>query len=359
MKKLIRPNIEKIKPYIPGKPIDEVARELGLKTIYKMASNENALGASPKAILAMKENLDKVFYYPDGSAYSLKKKLSEKLGFSTDHFILGNGSNDVIEIIAKAFLCPDDEIILSDQAFVVYKLVAALMDVKTTFVALKNYTHDLKAMADKVTSRTKLIVICNPNNPTGTMNDKHEFAEFMKSIPESVMVVVDEAYYEYVTREDYPDSLDYLKAGRNIIVLRTFSKIYGLAGLRIGYGISKPEFILEMNKIRQPFNVNSLAQVAAIAALDDDEHIRRSRENNINGLLYLTEELTKLGFDYVPSSANFILIDVKTSSKDVFNMLMKKGIIVRPMEEYGFPHHIRVTVGRLEENQRFIEAIKN
>jgi histidinol-phosphate aminotransferase len=356
--KLIRKNVLDIEPYIPGKPIKEVIRELGIEDISKLASNENPLGASPKALEAVGSNINNIHLYPDGSCFELKNKLAEKTGLSEDYFVFGNGSNDIITLIAKAFLHGDDEVIIAEQSFIIYSIMAKLMNVKAVFVPLKDYTHDLEAMYNKITSNTKLIVICNPNNPTGTMVAKKEFNDFMDKLPEDIIVVMDEAYYEYIDVDNFPESLSYVRQNRNIIVLRTFSKIYGLAGLRIGYGIATPEIIINLNKVRQPFNVNYLAQIAALAALEDEEFVEKSKKLNIDGMRYLEKEFNKLGLFYVESVGNFILVRVEKESNEIFQKLMKLGVIIRPMHGYNLPEFIRVTIGLKKENEKFIKALK-
>ncbi|MBM4129075.1 MAG: aminotransferase class I/II-fold pyridoxal phosphate-dependent enzyme, partial [Nitrospira sp.] len=283
---MIKPpeHISSIKPYVPGKPIEELERELGIKDSIKLASNENPIGPSPLALRALREtlmgqNLSSSFNrYPDGSGYYLKKALSEKLSVSDEEIILGNGSNELIDIAVKTFVQPGDEGVMAYPSFVVYPMSVQAMGGKSVLVPLKHYTHDLDAMADAVTPRTKMLFIANPNNPTGTMNKRNEFERLMKRLPDGILVVMDEAYYEYVEDPEYADSMRHFREGRDILILRTFSKIYGLAGLRIGYGIAKKEIVTEMNKIRPPFNTNSLAQIAALHALKDDEHVRYSRE---------------------------------------------------------------------------------
>jgi len=359
-RKLAKDGVISISPYEPGKPIEEVSRELGIPEadIIKMASNENPLGASPLGIQAIKDCAENVFLYPDGDCYYLKRDLAEILGVKPENLLMGNGSNDVLQIIADTFIKPEDEVIYSRHAFVVYTLVTKIADAKAVVTEMKDYTHDLSAMADAITDMTKVIFIANPNNPTGTMVTAEEVEKFMDRVPEDVIVVFDEAYYEYVTRDDYPQTLKYVHDGRNVIVCRTFSKIYGLAGLRVGYGIAKSDLVEVMNKVRQPFNVSMVAQLAARASLKDKDHVERSIKVNTEGKQYLYNELEKIGIDYVPSEANFILIHLDRPGPQVMKELLKYGVIVRPLVGYELPNSIRVTIGTREQNERFITCLK-
>jgi len=350
--------IESITPYQGGKPIEEVERELGITNIIKLASNENPLGPASLAVEAIKESASKVHLYPDGNGYYLKNDLAAHLKVKPENLILGNGSNEVLQVIGETFVEPGDEIVYAEQAFVVYMLVSKVCQAKAVTSPLKDYTHDLEAMADCITDKTKVIFIANPNNPTGTMVTASQVEKFMKLVPDDVLVAFDEAYYEYVERGDVPQTLKYVHDGRNVIVLRTFSKIYGLAGLRIGYGIANEKIIEIMNRVRQPFNANLIAQAAARASLKDEEHVTRSRRVNNEGKVYLYGKLEKIGLDYVPSEANFVLVHLGRQGKEVADELLKLGVIVRPVAGYDFPNSIRVTVGTPEENRRFIEALK-
>ncbi|MDD5455107.1 MAG: histidinol-phosphate transaminase [Candidatus Ratteibacteria bacterium] len=354
---LIRPNIANILPYPPGKPIEDVKRELGVKEVIKMASNENALGPSPKAVKAMKDALAGVNLYPDGNSYYLKQKLAEKLGVAMEEIIVGNGTDEVIRIITETFLNPGEEVVVAWPGFVIYSIATNVMSGSLKRTPLKNYTHDLEAMLNAVTDKTKLVFIANPNNPTGTMVDKDEVEMFMKKIPEDIIVVFDEAYYEYANG-NFPQTIRYAKEGKNTIVLRTFSKIYGLAGLRVGYGIAQKEMVTEMNRIRQPFNVNRVAQSAAIAALDDKEHVEKSIVMNEEGKKYLYKEFDAMGLEYVRTSANFILVDIKRSGKEIYEKLLKEGVIVRPVDNYDLPNFLRVTICKPSENKKFIGSLK-
>lgn len=358
MKKLVEKNIEELIPYQPGKPIEELERELGIYGIIKLASNENPVGPSRKAIEGIVNELNKLNRYPDGSCYYLKRKLASKLGLKEENIIFGNGSNEIIELIVRTFMRKDDHVIMADPSFVVYKLIVKAANGIPIPVPLKEFHIDLNGIVNALTDKTRIIFLANPNNPTGTIFKRQEFEKFLSMIPEDIIIVVDEAYVEYVSDPDFPDSLKYHNGKRNLITLRTFSKIYGLAGLRIGYGISRAEIIEYMNRVRQPFNVNSLAQVAALHALDDDEHVSISQKVNMEGLKYLYAELDKMGLEYVRTQANFFLINIKEDAHRIFKMLQKEGIIVRPMGGFGLKEFIRVTVGLPEENEKFIKALK-
>ncbi|NOX20546.1 MAG: histidinol-phosphate transaminase [Nitrospirae bacterium] len=355
---MIKPpeNIRSIKPYIPGKPVEELERELGIKEAIKLASNENPLGPSPLAVEEIQKHLIKINRYPDGSGYYLKKALSSHLGVSEESLILGNGSNELIDIAVKTYMTADDEAVMAWPSFVVYPLAVQMIGAKSIKVPLtEDLRHNLKEMAKAITDRTKIVFVANPNNPTGTINYADEFDAFMKDVPEDVLVVVDEAYYEYVTDNRYPDTLEYLKAGRNLLILRTFSKAYGLAGLRIGYGISREDIIIEMNKIREPFNTNSLAQVAALKALEDKEHLKRSIEINEKGKHYLYKAFDELGLEYVPTETNFIFVKLKgITSQELYGRLLKKGVIIRPIGEDS----VRITIGLEEENRVLVQQLK-
>ncbi len=347
----------RIRPYVPGKPIEEVEREVGRPAI-KLASNENPLGPSPKALEAIRKFLDRVHLYPDGQGYYLRKKLVEIHGLEINQIILGAGSTDLIELVAKTFLTAGDEAITSESAFIIYRLAAEEMGAGLILIPMRNATFDLAAIAHAVTQRTKVIYLGNPNNPTGTMFTAEELDRFLEAIPARVLVVLDEAYHDYVQRPDYSHSLDSVRAGKNILVLRTFSKVHGLAGLRLGYGMGHAELIECLNRIRSPFNASSVAQVAGLAALDDTQHVARSVESNLRGMKFLTEELTLAGVRYTPSVANFLLIDTGRDCEEDFVRLLHEGVIVRPMKLYGFPTSLRVTVGTHNENEQFLEALR-
>ncbi len=357
---LIKPNsfVGDLIPYIPGKPVEELEREIGIRDAVKIASNENPLGPSPLAVEAVKEAVSSLNRYPDGDAFYLKEKLSSKLGISPETLIFGNGSNDVIDIAARTFMKPGDEAIFGEYAFIVYPIVTQAVGAKAVISPMPDYTHDLRDMYSRITEKTKIIFIANPNNPTGTMVKRGEFEWFLDKVPEDILVLMDEAYFEYVDDQDYPNSLEYQNTGKSILTVRTFSKIYGLAGLRLGYGIASKEIISNMQRVRQPFNSNSLSQVGAIAALDDKEHIEKTKEVNSEGLTYVTRELKKLDITYAPSYTNFVLIDIGDDPMPVYNSLLREGVIVRPVMGYGLKTHLRVTIGTAEENDKFISGIK-
>lgn len=349
-------HIKSIKPYVPGKPIEELERELGITGSIKLASNENPVGPSPLALKALRKGMNDLNRYPDGSCHYLRQALSEKLQVQPEEILFGNGSNELIELAVRTFMNPGEEAVMAHPSFVVYSTIVQAVQGKNIIVPLKDQRHDLDEMASRITDRTKIVFIANPNNPTGTINTKAEMDTFMQRVPEGVLVVVDEAYYEYVASEDYADSVKYFREGKALLILRTFSKIYGLAGLRIGYGIARTEINTEMNKIRQPFNINSLAQKAATAALGDDKHLLKTRKINEKGKKFLYKNLRALKIDYVPTEANFIYIPLNDASAfDLYNKLLSQGIIIRPMG----PNAVRITIGLPEENRRLIEALKS
>ena len=345
-------------PYPPGKPIEELERELGISGSIKLASNENPIGPSAKAIEAVRKELAGLNRYPDGSNFYLKRRLSERLNVNEDMIFTGNGSNEVIELLMRTFLKPGDSVVMGSPSFAVYPLVTQAAGCEAIQVPLKaDLTYDIERMASAITDTTRIVFIANPNNPTGTMLGTGEFKAFMDTVPEGVIICMDEAYFEYVTSGDYPDSLSYVREGRPVVVMRTFSKIYGLAGLRAGYGVGPADIIDYMNRVRQPFNMNTLAQAAALAALDDTEHIEKSLENNRDGLKYLSGEFSAMGLECVPTEANFFLVKVGDGGK-VYDGLLKRGVIVRPMAGYGLGEYIRVTVGLPAENRRLIDTFK-
>jgi histidinol-phosphate aminotransferase len=354
---ILPPWSSRIRPYPAGKPIEEVEREMG-RTAIKLASNENPLGPSPKAQEALRNFLGRLHFYPDGAGYYLRRRLSEVHGLDMDQIILGAGSTDLIELVGKTFLNGGDEAITSESAFYMYRLAIEDMGAALVQTPMRDMTFDLAAIAHAVTQRTKLVYLANPNNPTGTIFTAAELDRLLDAIPPRVLVVLDEAYYEYVQRPDYSHSVDYVRAGRNILVLRTFSKVHGLAGIRLGYGMGHRELIECLNRIRSPFNASSPAQVAGLAALDDHEHVARSVKMNHQEMKFLTEELTLLGVRYTPSLGNFLLIDTGRDCEEDFIRLLHEGVIVRPMKLYGFPTSLRVTVGTHEENELFLEALQ-
>ncbi len=358
IQKQARPEIFNLKPYTPGKPIEEVKRELGLDDIIKMASNENPLGPSPLALEALKESLHTIHFYPDANCFYLKEKLVYFLGVQYNQLLVGNGSDELLKLLVETFINRGDEVIFASPSFSEYEFTATIMGAKCINVPLWEFKHDLSSMADAITDKTKIIYLCNPNNPTGTAVSRAELDEFMARVPEDVIVLFDEAYFEYVECPDFPNGLDYLAQGRNVIVSRTFSKIYGLAGLRIGYMVTTPEIVAAVERVTEPFNVNLLAQIAALAALDDNDHVKASQELNSAGKVYLYNEFEKMGLKYVPTEANYIFVDTGKDCQEVFKSLMAKGVIVRTGDIFGYPSYIRVTVGNQVQNQRFMSTLR-
>jgi histidinol-phosphate aminotransferase len=359
LKLSINPDLKHLPTYQPGRPIEEVARELGLDAdaIIKLASNENPLGPSPAALRAMRDVTEHLHLYPDGNAFYLKQKLAEKLGLKPANLILGNGSNEVIEFVGHACMAPNTDVVVSQYCFAIYPIVTKLFGANLITVPAKKYGHDLPAMLKAITPLTRVVFVANPNNPTGTLVSVAELQLFIKDVPPEVLIVLDEAYFEFT--DDPTDFIPDVRQGRklNVLLLRTFSKIFGLAGLRIGYGIGNPDLIANFEKVRQPFNINAIAQAGALAALDDVEHIRRTRENNAAGLKFYEKAFGKLGLKFIPSVANFILVRVEEGAR-VFDEMQKLGVIVRPMDGYQLPEWIRISIGTPEENERCVEALK-
>lgn len=349
--------VRQLSPYQPGKPIEELQRELGVNHIIKLASNENPLGAGHRAKQAALHACESLQLYPDGSGYRLKHALAERLAVSVDQLTLGNGSNDLLDLLARAFLAPGDEAVYSQHGFAIYRLATLACSAVPVEVPAHFYGHDLEAMAEAITPRTKLVFVANPNNPTGTWFHQSVLEAFLAKVPQDVIVVLDEAYFEYVEEAHYPNGLDYLSQHPNLIVLRTFSKVHGLAALRIGYGISHPQLAAVLNRVRAPFNCNSVALAAAEAALDDDDHVEDSKSLNAAGLAQLAEGCESLGLNFIPSVANFLAIDCGTDAADVYHSLLQEGVIVRPIGGYGLPQHLRVTAGLAKENERFLAAL--
>lgn len=356
--KLANLGVQGLMPYQPGKPIEELERELGLTDIVKLASNENPLGLSDKAKRAIIDATAEGSRYPDGGAVSLKKKLSAKLAVKPAQITLGNGSNDVLELIARAFANADSEIIFSQYSFAIYALATQAIGATAVVVPAVNWGHDLVSMAAAVTDKTRIIFLANPNNPTGTWFSKDELTSFMAAVPSSVIVVLDEAYIEYCDDSTFPDGVELLNDYPNLIVTRTFSKAYGLASLRVGYSLSNPEVADLLNRIRQPFNVNSFALAAAEAVLDDAEYLQRSIEVNRVGMQQLSKGLEDLGYQVIPSAGNFITFDMAQDAGPVFQALLTEGVIVRPVANYQMPQHLRVSVGLEKENIRFLNALE-
>lgn len=359
MKSPIRPQVLTMQPYSPGKPIDEVKRELGLERVVKLASNENPLGPSPKAVEAAKKAAEQMHIYPDAAAYNLREALSARFDMPMDQVIFGNGSDELIHYLGLIALDgPDTELVMGDPSFVRYEASAHISEAQLTKVPMdSDWRHDVKAMAARFSDKTRLVYIANPNNPTGTLVTAEEVDWLLGQMPEGALLVLDEAYYEFAADlPDYPDSLALIRAGKPVVSLRTFSKAYGLAGIRIGYGFASPEIVDAINRIREPFNANSLAQAAAIAALDDAEHMNRTVMTNRDGIRRITQKVEEMGFSVVPSWANFICIDLGQPAKPVFEALLKQGVIVRSGHVLGMPNHLRVSIGTEEEVDVFLKA---
>ena len=354
---LAAPGVRGLVPYQPGKPIEELEREYGVTNAIKLASNENPLGPSPLALACVREAMADLARYPDGGGFALRQAISDRLGVERDAITLGNGSNDVLELVARAFITPQDEVLYSEYAFAVYPLVTQALGARAVVTPACDFGHDLTAMAAAITPRTRLVFIANPNNPTGTWLTRAALETFVRGLPPQVIVVIDEAYAEYVTDPDYPNALQWLDQCPNLVVTRTFSKAYGLAGLRVGYAVSHPALANFLNRVRQPFNVNSLALVAATAALRDEEHLARARTLNAEGMATLTAGIAALGLRYIPSVGNFLAVDMGQPAGPIYEALLHQGVIVRPLGNYGLPHHLRVTIGLPVENERFLDAL--
>lgn len=351
--------VNSLSPYIPGKPISEVQRELGIQNVIKLASNENPLGSSPLATEAVQNWAKNMAIYPDGNNTELKKTLSEKLGVDPEQLLFGSGTDQILEIIAQTYINPGDNSIMGYPSFPRYETVIKVMDGETIGLPLtKDYRIDLKGFLERINNRTKIIWLCNPNNPTGTIITKKEQREFLEKVPNDVLIVLDEAYYEYALGCDYPNSIKLLDEFDNLLILRTFSKAYGLAGLRIGYAISNKDVISCINRVRGPFNTNAAAQVAAIAALGDQNFIKNSIENNNEGKKYLYSAFADMGLEYIPTHANFLMVKTNIPSNKVFKSLLKKGVIIRTGDIFGMDDWIRVTIGSIKENKIFIKALK-
>lgn len=354
---LANPQLRDFAVYEPGKPIEETARELSVdpRTIVKLASNENPLGPSPKAIQAIRAAAENAHLYPDGGGFYLCRAIAAKLGLAPEHIILGNGSNEVIEFLGHAFLDLHDDVITSEHAFIVYKLIATSFGARTIETPTADFQQDLDAMLDAITPKTRLIFIPNPNNPTGTLLSQRKIDSFMARLPENIIAVFDEAYFEFL--DDPPETLAFVRQGRNIVLLRTFSKIHGLAGLRIGYGVAPPDLIEVLQKTRQPFNVNSIAQAGALAALNDDAHERETRHVIDEGRAYLQEQFTEMKLRFVPGVANFVMVNVGDGPA-LFEKLLARNVIVRPLNGYNLPEWVRISVGTMEQNKKCIGALK-
>ena len=358
MTRLIHPGIEDLVPYPPGKPIEELERELGIQGSIKLASNENPLGPSPMAVAAIREKLGLLHRYPDGSGYYLKSKLSETFSLPLERILLGNGSNELLELIVRTFLEPGDEAVQPFPTFLVYEKIVKGAGGTMVYVPLTDFGLDLHAMRKAITPRTKILFVNNPNNPTGTILHTRAVRDFIKTIPENVIVVMDEAYREFVTDPDFADGIQFLDAHPGIIILRTFSKLYGLAGLRIGYGFASEKLADYVNRVRQPFNANALAQAGATAALDDRTFVDQTLKTVREGLHYLQQELARMNLSFLPTQTNFFLIKVPSGGRDIYEKLLRQGVIVRAMDSYNLPEYIRINVGLPEENERFIRTLQ-
>lgn len=359
MKLTVPDYILALTPYVPGKPLEELEREYGIDNSIKLASNENPLGPSPMAVEAIKMELEALHRYPDGGGHALTRKLADKLNVPFENIVLGNGSDDIIGMLTRVFLKPGDEAIIPKPSFLMYDIMVNSSGATPIHVPLKSLSLDLQGIADKITNKTRLIFICNPNNPTGTIVSKKDFNKFFADVPDNVLVVMDEAYIEFVRSPDSVQAVEYINNNKNIIGLRTFSKAYGLAGLRIGYGVMSKEIAGLLNRVRQPFNVNRLAQAGALAALGDEQFLSKTIKLVHQGIDYLSESLKKMKIKAFPTQANFILIDVGCDADEVFEKMLRLGVIVRSMKSYGYPEYIRINAGLIEENARFIEALKN
>ena len=349
--------VQRLIPYKPGKPIEELERELGLTEIVKLASNENSLGPSKKSMVAIQDALPTLALYPDGSGFELKKALAKKYELDVSQITLGNGSNEILELVARAFLMPEYEAVFSQHAFAVYPIVTQALGAKAVVVPAINYGHDLHAMLQAVTEKTRVVFIANPNNPTGTLLSQMSLEAFIGALPDTCICVLDEAYFEFVSATESINSIDWLKKSPNLLITRTFSKAYGLAGLRIGYGLSSPQFADILNRVRQPFNNNTLALVAAEAALADDDHLQKTIALNVQGMQQLTEGFLKLGLEWIPSAGNFVLLNLKQAGQPIYEALLHKGVIVRPVGNYELPNHLRISIGTAIGNAQFLKAL--
>lgn len=356
--KLASPGIRELQPYQPGKPVEELERELGLSNAIKLASNENPLGPSPRVKASIEAAMADIARYPDGSAFHLKNSLGDFLGVSTDRLTIGNGSNDVLELLARVYLNTGNESIVSQHSFVVYPLVTRAIGATLTVIPARNFAQDLDATLAAVSDKTRMVFIANPNNPTGSWVTRSDLVAFLDNVREDVLVMLDEAYFEYVDEPEYPDGMTLIDRYPNLIVTRTFSKAYGLAGLRVGYAVSHPDIADLMNRIRQPFNVNAMSLAAALVALEDQDHVKKSVQLNRQGLDYLTRTCDEMNLGYIPSVANFLTIDLGRDVMPIYEALLRQGVIVRPVGVYELPNHLRVTVGTPEENERFVEALR-
>lgn len=355
---LLRKGVEEVKPYIPGKPPQEVKRELGLEDVVKLASNENPLGPSPLALEAMKAALEEVHLYPDAECYELREAVSVSLRISPDQLVFGNGGEEIITLIGKAFINEGDPCVISRDVYDAYESVIRIMGGKVVYSDLVDFRIDLDDMLEKIDTKTKLVFICNPMNPTGTIVTRQQLEPFLEKLPENTLVVLDEAYFHFVSDRNYPDGIDYVRQGKNVIVLRTFSKIYGLSGIRVGYGVASRELIQYLRLVKEPFNVNSLAQVGALAALKDHGHVKRTLDLIQSEKEFLYRELSAMGIRFVPTEANFIFLDVGMEAKSLFREMLRRGIIIRPGDIWNLPTFARVTIGTHDQNLKFLTALK-
>ena len=359
MRPLVPPFIETLQPYVPGKPIEETEREYGIRDIVKLASNENPLGPSPLGLEAMQRALTQVHLYPDGSSYALVHALAAKLGFPPEQVFVGSGSNEIIELLIRTFVTPEDEAVVCRGSFVMYKV--ALQAHGRPFVEVPmrpGYRYDLEAMAEAITPRTRIVFLANPDNPTSTAFGRAELEAFLARVPPDVFVVHDEAYYEFCDLPDYPNGLDYIRRHPNFVVLRTFAKAYGLAGVRVGYGVMDARLVSYLHRTRMPFHLTSVAQAGALAAMEDAEHVRRTVELTRKGLRYFEAELPKLGVDVPRSYTNFVFADFHAPAQPIYQALLRRGLITRPVPGYGFPNALRISVGLMPHNERLVAALR-
>ncbi len=356
--KLARKGILSLKPYVPGKPVEEVQRELGLKEIVKLASNENSNGPSRQAIRAIMAEMENISRYPDPSCTLLRRAMATRLGVREDMITVANGCDNIIYMIGAAFVNEGDEVIMADPTFSVYESVTRIMGGRPVPVKLKDYIHDLDGMAERINPKTKLVFLCNPNNPTGTIVSKAALSRFLALLPDHVVLILDEAYFDYVTEKDYPGGVSLIGGDSSVIALRTFSKIYGLAGLRVGFAVGGGDLIGLLERVREPFPVNRVAQAAALAALRDEGHVERVLRINEAGKAFLYEQLQRLRIDYVPTQSNFIFVDFKRDSQEIYDALLKEGVIIRPGSIWDYPTSARITIGTMDENRRLIEKLE-
>ncbi len=354
-----RQAIRTIIPYEPGKPISEVQREYGISDVIKLASNENPLGPSPKAMEAIKLALPDLHIYPDGGCYNLKQKISQKFDAPVTQIVVGNGSAEIVELITEAFVDEGDEVVIGREEFFKYRIAVQIMNGKVVWTPMPNLEYDVDEILSRINEHTKLVFIANPNNPTGTLMNRERVEEYMARVPEHVITVFDEAYYEFRTPEKYPDTMQYVRDNRNVVVMRTMSKIYGLAALRIGYAFAPDSICYAMNAVREAFNVNSLAQVAATAALDDEEHLLETLRINSEGKTLFYTELDRLGLEYLKTEANFVLIKLPMLGRDLFKLMLKRGVVIRPVDNYNLPYYVRVSIGLPDQNRRFFKEFED